>query len=571
MSVEFKPIESLAEAQVLAPAWTELAGAAGSAGAGALFRGPEWLIPWWHAYHRVLGADLFILAGYADGDRGRLICLAPFYTRLARAAAFKVREIRLLGDAGPRPPALDILCRPEFEERAGVALARAVIDYGGEWDLLDLQPLRDPSRVRAFFASRLNSLGYQVESNESGGARRVALTSAGIDAAAEPHDALARAYVGDPALMRKGLAALRRLSRLEWAVREEASPLADAEASRLLEEVTLSLAEAGRARLARLDDSAQEAVAAALVVDDGDRSVVLAMAADPEHPGAAERLLTAEARAAAERGSIALDVVTGAGDYSVPTLPSSRQRAIRLRAFGSSPAAALARTYSSVNRRLQAAIGAPSAAAAGARAAWSKIRTAAANVAGYERLHLYRGELWTRGIATPAGLTLQTLSELEFDAMSDSEREEMLESLELDLEYCREKWRRGDLTIFARFNQRAGGIAWCAFGSVYVPELERALALEPAEAYIHDVFVAPQARGRAVAPSMLEFLALQLRQRDLYRSWALIGSDNTASLRAFEKAAYTAVCDVIYARMGAVDRVTVRPPDPEAKKLLGLT
>jgi ribosomal protein S18 acetylase RimI-like enzyme len=565
MTVQFKPIESLAEARVLAPAWTELAGQAGS---GALFRGPEWLLPWWHAYHRVLAADLFVLAGYA-GEK--LVCLAPFYIRLARAAGLRLREIRLLGDAGPRPPALDILCQPEFEERAGVALARAVIDYGGEWDLLDLQPLRDPSRVRAFFASRLNSLGHQIESNESGGARRVALTAAaGIDAAAEPHDVLATAYVGDVALLRKGLAALRRLSRLEWAVREESSPLADAEATQLLEEVTLGLAVAGRARLARLDDSAQEAVAAALVVDDGDRAVVLAMAADPEHPGAAERLLTAEARAAAERGCIALDVVTGAGDYSVPTLPSSRQRAIRLRAYGGSPAAALARTYSSVNRRLQAAIGAPSAAAAGARAAWSKIRTAAAHVAGFERLQLYRGELWTRGTATPTGLTLQTLSEAEFDALVDTEREEVIESLELDVEYCRKKWRRGDLTIFARWSKRSGGIAWCAFGSVYVPELERTLGLEPFEAYIHDVFVAPQARGRAVAPSMLEFLAGELRQRDFYRSWALIGSDNVASLRAFEKASYTAVCDVIYARMGAVDRVTVRPPDPEAKKLLGL-
>ena len=37
--------------------------------------------------------------------------------------------------------------------------------------------------------------------------------------------------------MRKGLSALRRLSRLEWAERDEQSPLADTEAGALLEEI----------------------------------------------------------------------------------------------------------------------------------------------------------------------------------------------------------------------------------------------------------------------------------------------------------------------------------------------
>ena len=69
---------------------------------------------------------------------------------------------------------------------------------------------------------------------------------------------------------------------------------------------------------------------------------------------------------------------------------------------------------------------------------------------------------------------------------------------------------------------------------------------------------------------MLEFLARELRGRDIYRSWALIDSENQASLRAFQKASYTPVCDVIYARMATVDRILVRPPDPEARELLGL-
>jgi hypothetical protein len=46
-------------------------------------------------------------------------------------------------------------------------------------------------------------------------------------------------------------------------------------------------------------------------------------------------------------------------------------------------------------------------------------------------------------------------------------------------------------------------------------------------------------------------------------------ADNQASLRAFQKASFTPVCDVIHAKMATVDRVVCRPPDPEAQELLG--
>jgi ribosomal protein S18 acetylase RimI-like enzyme len=226
-----------------------------------------------------------------------------------------------------------------------------------------------------------------------------------------------------------------------------------------------------------------------------------------------------------------------------------------------------------VRRRVEAARDAPGAAAAGARAAWAKIRTAAESVVGYQRLHLYRGELWTRGIAPATGLTANLFREADFDAMSQGERDLLVESLDLDLEYARQKWQRGDIVVLARVGAKPAGIAWCARNEVWVPELGRALELLTTEAYIHDVFVAPQARGRAVAPSMLEFLARELRARDVYRSWALIGSENVASVRAFEKAAYAAVADLIYQRErggSGADRLTVRPPDAEALRLMGL-
>ncbi|HET6610579.1 MAG TPA: GNAT family N-acetyltransferase [Kofleriaceae bacterium] len=567
MSVDLQAITNVAALRELGDEWQTLAEAGGT---GALFRGPGWLLSWWDAYRSILDGEIFALAGRADG---RLVCLAPFYRRTARLGpGIKVREIRIFGDAGPRPPALDILVAPGFEERAGAALAGELQRLVGDWDLIDLEPMQDPSRIRAFLVSRMSASGFHAESSETGGARRIALLAADMDLTAdiEP-DPSWDAVDGDTASLRKGLSALTRLSRLEWAARDEQSPLAGRDARGLLEQVTLALGAKGGARLARLGDASGDAVASALIVDDGDRAVVLAMAVDPEHAerGVAARLLASEARAAAARGRRALDVVTGAAEYGLPSLPVTRQRGLDVRIFSQSRAAAVARTYSAVRRGVDVARDVPGAAAAGARAAWTKITTTAASVTGYSRLHLYRGELWTRGIEPTAGLELSLFTVDMLDALDDDERARLLETLELDEAYARQKWKRGDSVVLARLGDRPAGITWSAQGAVEVPELSRTLLFGPSEAYIHDVFVAPQARGRNLAPSMLEFLAKELRQRDVYRAWALIGADNIASVRAFEKAAYAAVADVIYARM--VDRLTVRPPDPEAKKLLGLT
>ena len=564
---ELYTITSVAGLKEIAGEWADLARRAG----GSLFRGPEWLLPWWQEYHRVLAAELCVEIAT---EGGRLVALAPFYSRVGkRRPGLKLKEIRLLGDAGPRPPALDLLVEPGHEEEVGAQLAERLGSSAEEWDVIDLQPLQEPSRARAFMTNRLGAAGFQVESGEAGSSRRLALTVPGAEASHAAPDARVRRYTDEVGSLRKGMAALRRLTRLEWADREEQSPLADPEAQALLEHVTLELGRAGRARFARLDDADNEAIAAALVIDDGDRAVVLASAIDPQQPGAAVRLLEAEAREAASRGRLSLDVVTGAHEVPLPGLPSSRQKALRVRIYGHSRAAALARTYGAVRRKVEAARDAPGAAAAGARAAWTKIRTAAETAIGKERLHLYRGELWTRGITPPPGLTLDLFSEGDFDRLSTNERDTLLESLDLDVAYARDKWRRGDLVILARLTGKPAGIAWCARNDVWVPELGRSLVLLTTEAYIHDVFVAPQARGRAVAPSMLEFVSRELRARDIYRSWALIGSDNIASVRAFEKAAYAAVADIIYHRErggAGVDKVTVRPPDPEALRLLGL-
>ncbi len=571
MAIDVSVVRDLAALRAVEAEWRLLA----DIGAGALFRGPDWLLPWWHAYHNTLAAELHVLVGRATEvdptvTAGDIVCIAPLYRRTVKVALLDTRELRMIGDAGPRPPSLDLLARPGWEDRAGAALARKLIDEAASWDLLELEPLADPSRIRANLVQRLAPAGFIVESSPSaGGANRIALGLAPADAT--DASGVVTTYGDDLSALRKGMNALRRLSRLEWAERDEPSPLADPEATALLEEVALELGKQGRVRLARVDDAQGEACAAALVVDDGDRAVVLAMAVDPQiGPRAAARLLHAEAVAARTRGCIALDVVTGAGEYAMPALPTSKQPALAVRVWGQSTTASVGRTMSSVARRARRARETPLVAAAQARAAWTKIRSAAASVAQYDRYHLYRGQLWTRGIEAPAGLELEVFTEADYDKLDETRRADLTEQLVLDEATARRQWKRGDQAVLATLGIRPAGIAWAARGPIEAPELGRTLKLSKYDAYIHSVFVAPAARGRGVGPVMLERLTKELRATDAYRSWALIAADNQASIRAFQKASFTPVCDVIHAKMAKVDRVVCRPPDPEAQELLGL-
>jgi GNAT superfamily N-acetyltransferase len=294
------------------------------------------------------------------------------------------------------------------------------------------------------------------------------------------------------------------------------------------------------------------------------------MAVDPQAGRASARLLHAVALAARARGCIALDVVQGAVEYTLPALPSSKQPVLAVRVWGLSTTASVGRTLSNVTRRARRARETPAVAAAQARAAWTRIRTAAASVAQYDRFCLVRGQLWTRGIVPVAGLELVPFTEADYNALSDARRAELLEQLAFDEASARIQWRRGDHTVLATLGIRPAGIAWAARGPIEATELGRVLKMSKYDAYIHSVYVAPAARGRAVAPVMLEQLAKELRASDAYRSWALISSTNQPSLRAFQKASFTPVCDVIRAKMATVDRVVCRPPDPEAQELLGL-
>src|SRR5688572_2659197 len=62
MAIDVTVVRDLTALRAIEGEWRALATAGSS---GGLFRGPEWLVPWWSAYHATLGAELHVLVGRA--------------------------------------------------------------------------------------------------------------------------------------------------------------------------------------------------------------------------------------------------------------------------------------------------------------------------------------------------------------------------------------------------------------------------------------------------------------------------------------------------------------------------
>src|ERR1041384_5147785 len=82
MAVDVSVVRDMAALRAIEDEWRALT----SVGGSGLFRGPDWLIPWWQAYHATLAAELYVLVGRAperDGGEdngvlpGEIVCIAP--------------------------------------------------------------------------------------------------------------------------------------------------------------------------------------------------------------------------------------------------------------------------------------------------------------------------------------------------------------------------------------------------------------------------------------------------------------------------------------------------------------
>jgi ribosomal protein S18 acetylase RimI-like enzyme len=437
------------------------------------------------------------------------------------------------------------------------------------WDVLEVpvMSLRIADAIEAAASGR----GLRVDRSEVTGRAYADLPARGEwreFTARRPLRTIAGAHYEAAREVPGALDELLRLLRKEWAAREQASPAADPQAVAFLSDVVPELVAAGRARIGLLRLPGTGMIAADLVVRDRDRHVQLLRGADPEHTpaGAAEQVTLGSVEAAVQAGALRFEFAPGDDDTQLKTAIT---RVTRVRLWNSTTAGRLHRSVSSLRDAVRQT---------DALRALDRLREAApgvvkrgiARVASYATLHLYRGELFTRDLREAGDLSIRLFSRPEFEALDDVQREEFCARLDLSPGYCRQKWDRGDMVVLAQVADRHAGIVWCARSSVYVPDIGREVRPGPGECYIHDVYVHPDERGQQVAPAMLDFLARELRARDVYRAWALIERSNTASTRAFEKAAYASVADVVYARMGLASRLFVRPPDPEARAFLGL-
>ena len=218
--------------------------------------------------------------------------------------------------------------------------------------------------------------------------------------------------------------------------------------SALLEDVALELGKQGRVRLARLDDASRRGRARprSSSTTATARSCSRWRSIRRRRPRAPARLLHAEALAARARGCIALDVVTGAAEYPMPTLPTSKQPALAVRIWGHSAAASVGRTLQPRRAsRARRARETPSVAAAQARAAWTKIRNAAASVAQYDRyVPVSRPAVDARHRAAARPRAASRSPRPTTTSSTRRTRADLLEQLALDELTARKFWRRGD-------------------------------------------------------------------------------------------------------------------------------
>ena len=546
--------------------WNELVVAA-----GASMLSSHWFLSrWWRAFAGV--DELRVLTAHQDDE---LVAVWPLHLRAARGAAFGARTLSPLGDLRVQEHAL--VCRPGAGTLVAAAMLSRLLEVK-DWDVLDVPQESEP--VIEGLARVADQAGFTIQLETRGHRAVVDLPAFGTPAWDEfvrtkrPQlEVQGSAYA--PALIDivYAIDELQRLLRREWTERDQANSVLDPALLVFLKDVLPELTARKQGHLGLVALPGVGAIAADVVVADGTRRVQLLRGTDPAQAlaGASEQLGWASLTDAARAGATVFELADPDSPLRTRQVPVQHIQIWNATAVGR-----LSRGVSSFKKRARA-LGTPPA----GRNAFGRVIDALVDVTpesaqrlaerlGYKTMHLYRGELFSRGGSVPDGLALQILDLAGYQALDDAARDALVARLELPAGYTYEKWRRGDLAVVAYMEGRPAGIGWCARTPVFVPDIGRPVRPLVGECYIHEVFVHPDERGRKVAPNMLEHLARWLRTRDVYRSWALIERTNASSVRAFERAKYVAVADVVYVQMGLGSHLFVRPPDPEARALLGL-
>ncbi len=565
MQVEI--VTSIERLRALEPAWNALAAQAGA----SLLSSHGFLSAWWKAFAGV--DELRVLCAFRQEE---LVAVWPLRLRATRTAAFGARTVAPLGDL--RAQERSMICAPGLESLAAAAMLSRLLELR-DWDLLDVPADGEPALQGMSRVAEQQGFAMHLQ---PGTPRAVVdLPAYGTPAwdefarAKRPLRCVAGAAYA-PAELEVAYAVdeLHRLLRREWAERDQASPVLDPALLAFLKEVLPGMTARRQAHVGLVALAGVGAIAADVVVVDGPRDVQLLRGTEPDHApaGASDQLCWATIELAAKRGATRCELADDDASMRTGRVATERLQlwngtAVgrlfggvaalrgRGRALGNSGG-----TRNRIGRMIDLIV----------EARPESAQKLVSRLGNYKTYHLYRGELFTSEVEASSALRLAIMDLRGYQALSVIERDALVSRLELPAGYTKEKWTRGDLAVIAYVDDRPAGIAWCARSAVFEPDIGKQIRPLPGECYIHEVFVHPDERGRKIATAMLEHLARHLRRHDVYRAWALIERTNSASVRAFERADYIAVADVVYVQMGLGSHLFVRPPDPEARALLGL-
>jgi CelD/BcsL family acetyltransferase involved in cellulose biosynthesis len=249
--VRVEVIDEPAAAGALAPAWDELAVAA-----GAPFAAPAWCLAWWR-HAAPAGADLAVVAVHEGGE---LRAVAPLYARRGRSGVTTYRVLGTGASLRGTPVAA-----PGTEAAAAEAIAGALAASARPADVLafDGVPVDDPwpallrsawpgrrpwtHRVRAMPAPTLTLEGSNYDAWLAGRSRNFRSQLGRRRRQLERAGASLRLASG-PQEVEEGLAAFAALHHGRWAERGGSGVL-DGQVERMLADAAAELAPQGRFRL----------------------------------------------------------------------------------------------------------------------------------------------------------------------------------------------------------------------------------------------------------------------------------------------------------------------------------
>lgn len=107
---------------------------------------------------------------------------------------------------------------------------------------------------------------------------------------------------------------------------------------------------------------------------------------------------------------------------------------------------------------------------------------------------------------------------------------------------------RGKVALALDEQRRIAGYGWVRYDAIRIDDIALLLPLPSGHAYIWDCMTLPRWRGRHVFPGLLRFLLEALRQEGMHEAWAGVAPGNTASMRAFARAGFRHIADVVVAR-----------------------